>query len=305
MRVVIIGPGAIGLLFAFRLAAGGVAVTLLDHRPGRAERLNQAGVELEDAGGSQRQPVAATADPRVLAEADLALVCVKAYHTPQVARTLAAHLGPKARALTLQNGAGNLETLVEALGPQRVMGGITSEGANVLGEGRVRHAGQGTTYLGRAQGPPDAFVEQAVALFKQAGFQSEAAPKASDVVWTKLVVNVGLNALAALLEVPNGRLLELEHASSLMGEAVAEAVAVGRAEGVRFLHEDMLSMVQDVTRATGANINSMLQDVRKRRRTEVAQINGFINRRGQELEVPTPVNATLEALVLAKEENYR
>jgi len=89
-----------------------------------------------------------------------------------------------------------------------------------------------------------------------------------------------------------------------MAAAVAEAVSVGQALGITFLHQDMLKAVQEVALRTGANISSMLQDVRASRRTEVAYINGAVVRQGEQVGVPTPVNRTLNNLVQAKEAGY-
>lgn len=304
MRITVIGPGAVGLLWACRLALAGAEVTLLDHRPERAAWLAAEGLRLEEGQDETHVLAPASAEPqKALAAADLALVCVKAYHTQGVAMTLAAHLPASARALTLQNGAGNVEALVAALGPARVLGGITSEGATLLGPGRVRHAGQGQTHLGPALGAPDAFCQELAALFNRAGFACQVAEGVQNLIWTKLVINVGVNALTAILGVPNGRLLELPAARDLMSRAVAEALAVGQALGVAFLHADMQQTVADVARRTAANISSMLQDTRAGRRTEVEFINGHVVEAAKPLGLACPVNQTLTSLVLAQEQN--
>jgi 2-dehydropantoate 2-reductase len=293
-----------GLLLAARLKQAGAEVGLLDYRADRAARIQQSQVVLEHPEGEDRHAIPAGADPQVLETVDLALVCTKAYHTQEVARTLRARLAPGARALTLQNGAENVETLVKALGPDRVLGGITSEGATLLGPGRARHAGRGLTHIGPALGPVDAFCQEVVDLLLAAGFEAEAVEGVQNLIWTKLVINVGINPLTAILEVPNGRLLELPPAGKVMAAAVAEAVAVGQALGVSFLHQDMLEAVREVASRTAANVSSMLQDVRAARRTEVAYINGAVVRQGEQVGLPTPVNQTLTHLVQAKEAGY-
>ena len=307
MRITVVGPGAVGILFATRLARAGATVNLLDHRPDRAAHLDQNGVLLETPEGDEiHLPLKASADPAAaLAETDLALVCVKAYQTVKVAQALAGRLPAGARALTMQNGAGNVEVLVAALGPERVLGGITSEGATRLGPGLVRHAGRGQTHLGPAQGEVDGFCRELVALFTAAGFATEAAAGVQNLIWTKLVVNVGINALTAILNAPNGRLLELPSALEVMEAAVAEALAVGAALGVEFLHQDMPAAVREVARRTAVNRSSMLQDISNQRRTEVEFINGAVARAGAGLGLATPVNQTLTRLVLALEQAGR
>ncbi|MBU1157639.1 MAG: NAD(P)-binding domain-containing protein, partial [Proteobacteria bacterium] len=146
MKIAIVGPGAMGLMLAARLKQAGAEVSLLDHRAKRAQLINEQGVFLEHSQGEDHLSIPAGADPAMLAKVDLAVICTKAYHTQEVARALRDHLRDSARALTLQNGAENVETLVDALGPERVLGGITSEGATLLAPGKVRHAGRGVTH---------------------------------------------------------------------------------------------------------------------------------------------------------------
>lgn len=304
MRITVVGPGAVGTLWAVRLLQAGAQVNILDHRPDRAALISRQGVFLEDGPQELHFPVNASTNPAILEETDLALVCVKAYQTDKVAAGLGEHLAPKAKALTLQNGAGNLEILIKSLGSDRVMGGITSEGSTLLGPGRARHAGSGQTHLGPAAGEADDFTREVAGLFQRAGFETTATSGVRNLIWTKLVVNVGINALTAILQVPNGRLLELPAAKDMMALAVEEAVTVGRASDIEFLHEDMLAAVKDVAKGTAKNISSMLQDVRAKRRTEIDFINGAVFRQGQSLGIPTPVNCALSRLVQALEQDY-
>ncbi|MDD4895711.1 MAG: ketopantoate reductase C-terminal domain-containing protein, partial [Atribacterota bacterium] len=55
---------------------------------------------------------------------------------------------------------------------------------------------------------------------------------------------------------------------------------------------------------TRDNLNSMLQDVRKKRKTEIDFINGAIVREGEKLNIPTPVNRVMTDLIKALEESY-
>ncbi|MCF8040458.1 MAG: 2-dehydropantoate 2-reductase [Desulfarculaceae bacterium] len=304
MKIAIVGPGAMGLMLAARLKQAGAEVSLLDHRAQRARLIDEQGVFLEHSQGEDHLTIPAGADPAMLAKVDLAVICTKAYHTQEVARALRDHLSDNARALTLQNGAENVEILVDALGPERVLGGITSEGATLLAPGRVRHAGRGVTHVGPARGLLDDFTCQVRDMLIKAGFETEASEGVQNLIWTKVVINVGINPLTAILDVLNGRLLELAPARELMAAAVEEAVAVGKALGIRFLHQDMLAAVQQVARRTGTNISSMRQDVLSKRRTEVAYINGAVVRQGEQVGLPTPINQTLTQLVQAKEAEY-
>jgi 2-dehydropantoate 2-reductase len=155
MNFLIVGPGAMGCLFAGHLKNAGHNVVMLDYKEDRAEGINANGISLEGVAGNFKVQVTAVTE-KPSQKIHVALICVKAYQTGQVAKTLSSWLDSNVVVLTLQNGLGNLEILREALGDKRVLGGVTAEGATLLGPGHVRHAGRGPTIIGPAgadQGP--------------------------------------------------------------------------------------------------------------------------------------------------------
>ena len=175
---------------------------------------------------------------------------------------------------------------------------MTSQGATFLGPGRIRHAGKGPTHIAMADGSHRRLVAFATAL-AQAGFETHVEADVAGLVWSKLVINVGINALTALTGRQNGRLLDLEETRSLMADLVAEAVAVAKARGVTLTYADPLATVYDVAKKTGANRSSMLQDFDRGRETEIDFMNGAIVREAAELGIPVPVNAAVTRLVKA------
>lgn len=298
MKITVVGPGAMGCLFAARLAESGQDVLLLDHLAERTEYLNREGLWIEGVSGEHRVRLPVSLDPRDSAEADLVLICVKAYNTSAAITTLASALPSRTRVLTLQNGVGNVETLTEACGLERVWGGITSHGATVIGPGRVRHAGMGETIIGSAGGGhQEALLRQAAEAFTSAGFQTSVAEQVEPLIWSKLIVNVGINPLAAITRLKNGQLLEYAGTEKIMELAVKEALKVAEKKGIEIIFPDPLAHVKKVAGATAGNTASMLQDVLAGRQTEIDNINGAIVAYGRELKIPTPVNETLTALV--------
>ena len=302
MNFLVVGPGAMGCLFAACLKKAGNHVTLLDYRPKRVDLINQHGVRIEGITGEYEVQVPAITgkSPEI---PDVVLICVKANQTRKAAEELADWLGSEVPVLTLQNGLGNLEILEEIFGKDQVLGGVTAEGATLLGPGHIRHAGQGDTIIG-PEGLPDGPVWEIVSSFKDAGFSIRSTENVKDLIWGKLIVNVGINALTAITRLKNGRLPDIEGTSLIMEKAIREAVAVAHAKGIDLPYPDPFKRVVEVCRATAGNIASMLQDVLKQRITEVAFINGAIVREGKELDIPTPVNHTLTCLVQAIEETY-
>ncbi len=210
---------------------------------------------------------------------------------------------PRVPVLTLQNGLGNVELLEKVLGRHRVIGGITAEGATLIGPGHIRHAGRGDTLIG-THGAERAWLSRIQGAFREAGFETRSVEDLDSVIWGKLIVNVGINALTAVTRLKNGRIPEVSATRDLLAAAVEEAVKVARHRHVRLPYEDPVRRVEAVCEATADNIASMLQDVLNHRLTEVAFINGAIVREAKAASIPTPVNWTLTRLVEAIEQTY-
>ncbi|GAB4440345.1 MAG: 2-dehydropantoate 2-reductase [Chloroflexi bacterium OHK40] len=299
MRIAIIGAGAIGGVIGFYLA--NVAdVVLVDPWAEHVAAINAAGLRCEREGATIARPVRATTVPADAGPCDVAIVLVKAARTPWAAEAAGALLAPGGVAYTLQNGLGNREVLAATLGEYRAGQGVTSLGGTLLGPGHVRHAGIGPTMLGAA--PDRARAEALATCFAAGGLPANVSDDLESLVWGKLVVNVGINALTALLRVPNGALLGAPAARSVLAGAVEEAAAVAAARGVRLPYADPVAHVEGVARATAANRSSTLQDVLRGGATEIATINGAVVREGARLGVPTPLNSALAALVAALEQ---
>jgi 2-dehydropantoate 2-reductase len=120
-------------------------------------------------------------------------------------------------------------------------------------------------------------------------------------VWGKLLVNVGINALTAILRLPNGAVATNPSVRALAAAAVAEAATIAQARGVQLPYSDAVAHMVAVAEATATNRSSMLQDLLRGAPTEIAAINGAIVREGALLDLPTPINTTLSRLIEAIE----
>jgi 2-dehydropantoate 2-reductase len=211
MRVAVFGVGAMGCLFGARLSPH-AEVTLVGHWQEQMAALNAHGLRLiRPDGDEERISLRATDDPAAIGEVALALILVKAAGTARAAQEAARILAPDGLAVTLQNGVGNAEVLAEHVGQARTTLGVTAQGAAVLEPGVIRHAGPGPTHLAaRPEIRPR--VEAGAALLTRAGFETHLADNLDSLVWGKLVINAGINALTAILRVPNGALLDSEWA---------------------------------------------------------------------------------------------
>lgn len=303
MQTVIIGAGAMGCLFGGLLSEAGVQVRLLDVWREHVDALQRNGLSIEWQTRTRTIAVQATTRGAGLEAADLVIIFVKSGHTAEAARTAAELCAERGLVLTLQNGLGNADILARIVGDERVVAGTTAQGATLLGPGRIRHAGRGPTVIGMWRGGNFQKALQVADWLNSAGIPTEAVEDIQPVIWNKLMVNVGINAITALTGIRNGQLLDLPQTRALSRAAVEEAAAVARACGVA-VAEDAVQRVFAVARATAANRSSMGQDIDARRVTEIEAINGAVVRRAAELGMAVPVNQALTALVETLQAHY-
>lgn len=304
MKVVIVGPGAIGSLLAAFLSKSKAEVWLLDKDRERAAAIGRSGISVEGVSGSWEVKARVTAEPGEIARADLIIFCVKSYHTKGAIAQAKSLVAENTRVLTLQNGIGNIEVISEIVGNERVIGGVTNLGATLLSAGRVRHAGKGETVIGRADGKISVELRSIRELFNKVGLETRISRDIKGLLWSKLIINAGINALTAVTRLNNGRLIEFESTRKIMREAVTEAIRIAKRKRIKLIYDDPLAKVEAVCEATAGNISSMLQDILKKKPTEIDFINGVIVRQGQELGIPVPANTLLVNLVKTIEESY-
>lgn len=304
MKIVIVGPGAIGLLFTAFLSRLKEEIWLLDKDKDRAAQLDAKGIRVEGVSGSWHVKTKSTAEPRDIGIVDLVVVAVKSYVTKDVANKIKPLVGDDTLILTMQNGLGNMEILADIYGSEKVIGGLTSHGATLIGVGHVKHAGKGEKVIGSLDRKLNVGVRRVRELLNKANFDCRITKDVKGMIWSKLIINVGINALTAITRLKNGELVKHDSVYRVMRLAVNEAVKVAKRKRIKLAYDDPISKVESVCEATADNISSMLQDVLNKKRTEIDAINGAIVRHAETLGIPVPINSMLVDLVKTIETTY-
>jgi len=146
-------------------------------------------------------------------------------------------------------------------------------------------------------------LEKTHALMAAGGLQVHCTDKILARIWAKLFINVGINALTAILACKNGELLTRPGIDERMRIAIEEAMRIAEAEGIDLI-DDPYPATRMVCSKTADNVSSMLQDVRNRRRTEIDAINGTVIAKGLYHGIKTPENSRLYHQVLELEAGY-
>ena len=297
------GAGAMGSLFGGLLALSGEDVWLVDIWKEHIDTIRSKGLAIEEKEETRAVTIHAATDVASVGKADLVLIFVKTYHTEKAVSDALALQKEDTVFLTLQNGLGNEEVICRQVDRKKVMLGVTNHGATLLGPGHIRHAGWGKTFIGEIGGSVSSRVSEIAQLFRKAKIETEVSSNVHRLIWEKLLINVGVNALAALTGLKNGELLDHPETIRLMEALVSEAVEVAKRKGIE-IAGNPVDKVKSVAEATRANRCSMGQDLDYKRKTEIDAINGAIVREAGRLGISVPYNQMITDLVKVIERGF-
>ncbi len=301
VRIVIMGSGAIGGFYGGLLSLSGEDVILLVGRKRQMESIHDSGLRIKGILGDHELHLDVTEDPKDIHSADLVFITTKAYDTIEAASQIRHLVDGGAYVLCLQNGLDTEVKVAEYLGTTRVLRGTTCMGALVTGPGEITATGRGITEIGSHFPENREMVDKIVKRLKQAGFDARSSDNIEGVVWTKTIVNCGINPIGALTGLTNGEIHDDMALRNLVVKLVEEAVQVANSLNVQLTTGDPIRYALGTAKATGGNTNSMLQDVRACKRTEIESITGEVIRRAEKLGIDTPFSETIYALIKALE----
>jgi 2-dehydropantoate 2-reductase len=304
MRICVVGCGAVGSLFAANLATlDDVDVWAFDLNEAHVAAINKHGLQLVGA-GEVRGRLRATTDAAELPACDFGIVATKAMHA-DAAVAATAHAFAGGAVASVMNGVGNEETVAAHVA--RVIRGTTFPAGKVLSPGVVQWDVKGETSFGPFEPKParmEAIVRLADAC-SRAGMPAGAVADARPPQWRKVIFNASTNPVGALTGLTHGRVCEDPALRALVSALVAEGKAVADAQGI-VLDADPEALIDHAAKPEVAygHKASMLQDVEARRRTEIDYLNGGIARFGRALQVPTPLNDAITALIKGVEASW-
>ncbi len=298
MRSGIIGAGALGTLFGYRLAQDN-DVSMLEIRPDVVAAIREQG--LGSAGGAARRRVAISSSARELFASQVLFLFVRATDTMRALRPFVNELDPSCVIVSLQNGVSNEDAVKASLGGNvALVLGATTESALTLAPGTAAPVGGGTTIVGPGGASPEVCARIA-RLLSEAGMPVSVAYDIRPHLWGKLIANAAINPVAALLDRPNGVVLSDASAGELARSLAQEAATVASAMRIALPFNDPWSYVRSIVEQTSDHYNSMVFDLQHGVLTENDHINGAVVAAGRRAAVPTPYNETMFRLIRARE----
>lgn len=318
MKILIAGAGAVGTLIGAKLALAGKSVIVFHPKESFCETINKQGLTITEQGQTRRAAVKAYSTPGKLFQAEgavsLAVMAVKSYATRDLVKTFSPHLHLIEHLLTVQNGLGNEEILLEFVKPAQLIAGSLTIACSTRAPGSVAAGDKGGLALASLSPPPPA---QMAALFKRAGFQVSVISNWQAMKWSKALLNMIGNATSALLDMTVSEVFSNRELFRLERQALLEAIRVMQARGIspvalpgypvplyvwaikRFSERLLFSIFKrKASRGRGEKLASFHQDfVQGKTQTESEFLYGAMARRGQEKGIKTPVLSKLNELL--------
>lgn len=282
MNIVIVGPGAIGSLWAYKLHQAGHKVSLWGTKQNQQWML---------AADDSPEILFSYNQPQTLINADLLLITVKAWQVETAITPLLPHVNKDAILLFMHNGMGAADNIAELISEYPVVIATTTHGALKVDAHHVKHTGIGQTQLGafNEKGSQCTFL---VDVLNHALPTVSWNPNIQLALWNKLAINCAINPLTAIHQCLNGALAE-EKFRPTLDAVIDELVSVMQAEKIPVDRNQLTTTIDNVIRATAANKSSMHQDIFYRRQTEIDFITGYLVRKAQQHGIEVPANSEL------------
>lgn len=282
MNIVIVGPGAIGSLWAYHLHRAGHNVAIWSRRDQPYLRL-----QLDD------QPIIELLNNNVesLTQADLVLVTTKAGQVSQAIPPLIPHLSQDTILLFMHNGMGAIDEFLSSLDAYPLLQATTTHGALKTSAETVKHTGYGMTQIGpiNAKGERCTFICDVLQhSLREVNWNL----KIEKALWLKLAINCAINPLTAIEGCRNGELNQPRYQTRL-NNIVNEISQVADKDGYVMSNDWLLQQVLSVIHATAANYSSMHQDIVYKRQTEIEHITGYLLKRAETHGISLPENQSL------------
>ena len=266
MRIAVFGAGALGSVFGAILSRKNEV--LLITRGEHLRAIKERGLKVE---GHTKGIFHLPAENHYPGGYELIILTVKAYQIKDVVNDIRKEYDGEP-IITFQNGVG----IVDLLKNFDVIPGVTTHGATLLSPGVVKHAGIGDTYIGEKKGEISERIVHIARNFTECGLKTEIVNDIMERRWIKAAINACINPLTAVLNVKNGELLD-ENLSKIVKCVADECSEILGEMGII---TDIYSLAMDVIRKTKENNSSMLQDINRRRKTEIDFIvKPFIKKR--------------------------
>lgn len=300
MKIGILGSGSMGSLIASYLVKNN-EVIMIDAFKNIVDKINDSGLEVIHPDNTKTSfKTKAYLSGKCEDTVDLLIAFVKSTTLDNAFKENQKMINENTVVLSLQNGMGNDEVISKYVDKKQILLGTTKHNAHVLDLGIIKHSGIGITHVGSIVQNFE-LAKSISNILNECGFETSAEENVNHLLWEKLFVNITINSLTSILGVTMDFLGYESPIDNAVSNVLKEAIKVAKADGEEFDYEEIKKSLYDLTSKYIGGKASMLQDIEKKRLTEIDVINGAVVRIGKKYNIPTPVNEAVVSLVHSKE----
>jgi 2-dehydropantoate 2-reductase len=302
-RILVVGLGAIGQVFACHLKASGCIVFGNDIKQDCVEAIRKNGITIEGIASlhANLDGVATNLDELAEHKFDYIVICVKTPYLKSVASALK-NFKNGYSVVSMQNGIDTEELLGDSFDRKKIMRIVINFAGNMISPGKIKmtffhkpnHVGClcSEENCGQAKRLAD--------LITAAGLETEPTNEIQKLAWRKTILVASLAPIASLLGMTMLEVMTMDETRCLVRMLLEEAIEVARAMNYDF-GEDFYNYCINYLTKAGDHKPSMLVDVELGNPTEIDYINAKISQHGKALNLPVSLNTYLTMLVKAKE----
>ena len=302
MKVCIIGAGAMGTLYGMRLAMSGVNVCFVEKNEIAIANIQRQGLRMSGIDGDHEMPFTISSNAAALDPVDVVFVHTDTNNTRAAGEQAQQILKSSGFAITFQNGIGNVETLQNMLGHNRVLGGISYHSARLHEPGHSVHTNANTTWIGELNGQRSTRARQLATVLNNAGFSVELTESIDAVIWTKFVLNCAVNPICALTGCRTGEIGLSPTGRRFQSLVLDELLRLLQAKKIEPTDSDLRATIDGFSGRL-FNKPSMLQHMENGLETEIDSLNGAAVREAAALGLHFPYNEAVTLLIKTRNEH--
>lgn len=298
--VALIGLGVIGVPIAHKLSKAYKDQFAIVASGERRKKLESATLEVN---GEKFAP-RIISDRKELEPLELLIVCVKNYSLGSALKDIKAVVSKETIILPLQNGVYSYDFFSKEFPDNIILQGYL-QGPNTEKNGTImRYTNSGSMHIGDQVNSVLDIAAKVYAYLSMAGVDVHLEQDIKKMVWKKMMLNVAGNSVTALTNADYGDFKDSVDLQNLCRSVMAEFVKVASAEGIILTKTDIEDVIKYYVSYRGGKRTSMLEDVRKHRKTENEYLSGTICQLAKRHSMEVPIIQTLYSLIKIKETLY-
>ena len=318
--VLIIGAGAIGGITAAMLQSKGVDVTVLTRKGEHYDTIKKNGLIIEGFKEPFYFPIYSNFK-ELQGKFKHVLVVVKNPNTEEVCKEVKNLITDESLVYSLQNGFGNTDLMAKYIPREQIVAGVIGWGATYLGNGKLRITSESGNFVLGFESGSNANDKRLLEI-KQILDNWKSTILTNNIVgyrWAKLIINSVLAPIGGLLGQTLGYMMSHKEIGTVLGAMKEEGIQIADAHKIRLEKVDGMdirnfyytpkssdkffkriksTVISSIMLRVGAKRHgkiypSLLTDLNRGKKTEVEFLSGYIEKKGKELNLQTPISSYL------------